>query len=138
MSAAGCISPIGFMVAPSCYFAIALKGKLGYDDSLDVFGVHGVGGLAGVLMLGFVAAAGPDGRIRRPARRQHGTSCRSGDRHAAVAVYTVVVTTLLLVAIDRLIGLRVTAEEEDLGLDLTQHGQRGYLMGEGELIGIEA
>jgi ammonium transporter, Amt family len=56
----------------------------------------------------------------------------------AVALYTVVVTTVLLVAIDRLIGLRVTAEEEDLGLDLTQHGQRGYLMGEGELIGIEA
>ena len=44
---------------------------------------------------------------------------------------------MLLLAIDRLIGLRVTAEEEDLGLDLTQHGQRGYMMGEGELIGIE-
>ena len=55
----------------------------------------------------------------------------------AVALYTVVVTTVLLLAIDRLIGLRVTAEEEDLGLDLTQHGQRGYMMSEGELIGIE-
>ena len=55
----------------------------------------------------------------------------------AVAIYTVVVTTILLLVIDRLIGLRVTAEEEDLGLDLTQHGQRGYMMSEGELIGIE-
>ena len=55
----------------------------------------------------------------------------------AVAIYTVVVTTVLLLAIDRTIGLRVTPEEEDLGLDLTQHGQRGYMMSEGELIGIE-
>jgi Amt family ammonium transporter len=141
--AAGYVSPlgafaIGFMVAPLCYFAIALKGKLGYDDSLDVFGVHGVGGLCGVLMLGFVAApfltGGSGGLLAGNVELLAAQVIATG----AVALYTVVVTTLLLVAIDRLIGLRVTAEEEDLGLDLTQHGQRGYLMGEGELIGIEA
>ncbi len=55
---------------------------------------------------------------------------------SAVAIYTVVMTLLLLAVVDRLMGLRVSAEEEDLGLDLTQHGQRGYMMGEGELIGI--
>ena len=53
----------------------------------------------------------------------------------AVGVYTVVVTLAAPVLLDRLLGLRVSAEEEDLGLDLTQHGQRGYMMGEGELIG---
>jgi Amt family ammonium transporter len=56
---------------------------------------------------------------------------------AAVALYTVVVTLVLLVVLDRLVGLRVSAEDEDLGLDLSQHGQRGYMMGEGGLIGID-
>ena len=55
----------------------------------------------------------------------------------AVAVYTVVMTLLILTVLDRLVGLRVSPEDEDLGLDLTQHGQRGYMMGEGELIGID-
>ena len=55
---------------------------------------------------------------------------------AAVAGYTVVMTLILLTLLDRLMGLRVSAEDEELGLDLTQHGQRGYMMGEGELIGI--
>ncbi len=48
-----------------------------------------------------------------------------------------IVTVGLLMLVDRVFGLRVSAEEEDLGLDLTQHGQRGYMMGEGELIGID-
>ena len=67
--AAGYVEPIGafaigFMVAPLCYFAIVLKGKLGYDDSLDVFGVHGVGGLAGVLFLGFLASPSSHRAVR--------------------------------------------------------------------------
>jgi ammonium transporter, Amt family len=140
--AAGYVEPIGafaigFMVAPLCYFAIVLKGKLGYDDSLDVFGVHGVGGLAGALFLGFLASptltGGAGGLLSGNAELLFAQVSAT----FAVALYTVVVTTVLLLAIDRLIGLRVTAEEEDLGLDLTQHGQRGYMMSEGELIGIE-
>ncbi len=126
------------MVAPLCYFAILLKGKLGYDDSLDVFGVHGIGGFAGVLMLGFVAAASLTGGAGGLLAGNVDLLLAQAIAALAVGLYTVVVTTVLLVVIDRLIGLRVTAEEEDLGLDLTQHGQRGYLMGEGELIGIEA
>ena len=140
--AAGYVGPIaafaiGFMVAPLCYFAILLKGKLGYDDSLDVFAVHGAGGLAGVLFLGFLAS---------PSLTSGGGGLLAGNAElllaqvtaaAAVALYTIGATTVLLLAIDRVLGLRVTAEEEDLGLDLTQHGQRGYMMGEGELIGIE-
>jgi Amt family ammonium transporter len=55
---------------------------------------------------------------------------------AAVAIYTVVITVLLLLLVDRFMGLRVNPDEEEHGLDLTQHGQRGYIMGEGELIGL--
>jgi Amt family ammonium transporter len=140
--AAGYVEPIGafaigFMVAPLCYFAIVLKGKLGYDDSLDVFGVHGVGGLAGVLFLGFLASpalTGGRGGLLSGTVELLGAQVIAT---IAVAIYTVVATTVLLLAIDRLIGLRVTADEEDVGLDLTQHGQRGYMMSEGELIGIE-
>ena len=55
----------------------------------------------------------------------------------AVAAYTVIVTLAILLFLKRFVGLRVSPEEEDLGLDLTQHGQRGYMMGEGELIGID-
>ena len=102
-------------------------------------------------------------RLRRPRRRRPGRrigSGRGGDARpsrrrgglfngnadllfaqaiavVAVAVYTVVVTVAILVLLDRVLGLRVSPEEEDLGLDLTQHGQRGYMMGEGELIGID-
>jgi Amt family ammonium transporter len=128
---------IGFMVAPICYFAIALKGKIGYDDSLDVFGVHGAGGLAGGLMLGFVAAPSLTGGSGGLLAGNTDLLLAQLTATVAVALYTIIVTTVLLVAIDRLLGLRVTAEEEDFGLDLTQHGQRGYLMGEGELIGVE-
>ena len=140
--AAGYVEPlgafaIGFMVAPLCYFAIALKGRLGYDDSLDVFAVHGVGGLAGALFLGFLAApsltSGSGGLFAGNADLLLAQAIAV----LAVTVYTVVVSLALLLLIDRFIGLRVSAEEEDLGLDLTQHGQRGYMMGEGELIGIE-
>jgi ammonium transporter, Amt family len=91
-----------------------------------------------VLLLGFVAAPGLTGGSGGLLTGNVELLAAQVTAIGAVALYTVVVTTLLLVAIDRLIGLRVTAEEEDLGLDLTQHGQRGYLMGEGELIGIEA
>ncbi len=141
--AAGYVDPlgafaIGFLVAPLCYFAILIKGKLGYDDSLDVFGVHGLGGLAGVLMLGFVAAPSLTGGAGGLFAGNADLLLAQAIAVVAVAGYTVVVSLLLLVAIDRFIGFRVTAEEEDLGLDLTQHGQRGYLMGEGELIGVEA
>ena len=59
-----------------------------------------------------------------------------GIASTAVAIYTVVVTLAILAVVDRFLGLRVNPEEEEHGLDLTQHGQRGYIMGEGELIGL--
>ena len=138
--AAGYVTPIGalilgVLVCPLCYGAILIKGKLGYDDSLDVFGVHGIGGLAGVLALGVLATPALTGQAGGLLDGNADLLLAQAIATAAVAVYTVVVTLLLLVVIDRLLGLRVSAEEEELGLDLTQHGQRGYMMGEGELIG---
>jgi ammonium transporter, Amt family len=128
---------LGALACPFCYGAIQIKGKMGYDDSLDVFGVNGVGALVGTLALGFVAT---------PALTRGVGGLLNGNANllfaqviavVAVAVYTIAVTVAILMVLDRLVGLRVSPEEEDLGLDLTQHGQRGYMMGEGELIGIE-
>jgi ammonium transporter, Amt family len=138
--AAGYVTPmgaviLGVVVCPLCYGAILIKGKLGYDDSLDVFGVHGIGGLAGVLALGVLATPALTGQAGGLLAGNADLLLAQVIAAAAVAIYTVAVTLLLLLVIDRFLGLRVSAEEEELGLDLTQHGQRGYMMGEGELIG---
>jgi Amt family ammonium transporter len=139
--AAGYVTPIGalligILVCPLCFGAILIKGRLGYDDSLDVFGVHGVGGAAGVLALGFLATPSLTGQAGGLVDGNADLLLFQGIASAAVAVYTVVVTLALLVLVDRFLGLRVNADEEEHGLDLTQHGQRGYIMGEGELIGL--
>ena len=139
--AAGFVTPmgaltIGLLVCAACYGAILLKLKLGYDDSLDVFGVHGVGGMFGALAVGVLATAGisngnPGGLL-------------SGNANLLVAqvisvvaavTYSFIMTWCLLQLVNALVGLRVTAEEEEVGLDLTQHGERGYIMGPGELFG---
>jgi ammonium transporter, Amt family len=125
------------LVCPFCYGAILLKGKLGYDDSLDVFGVHGIGALVGVLALGVVATPALTGGAGGLLNGNADLFFAQAIAVAAVTTYSVVVTLVLLALVDRFLGLRVSAEEEDLGLDLTQHGQRGYMMGEGELIGID-
>jgi Amt family ammonium transporter len=140
--AAGYVTPVGALllgalVCPFCYGAILVKGKLGYDDSLDVFGVHGVGALFGVLALGVVATPALTGGAGGLLNGNADLFFAQAIAVAAVAAYTVIVTLVLLMLVDRVFGLRVSPEEEDLGLDLTQHGQRGYMMGEGELIGID-
>jgi Amt family ammonium transporter len=140
--AAGYVTPSGALIlgavaCPFCYGAIAIKGKLGYDDSLDVFGVHGVGAMVGVLGLGVLATPSLTGTSGGLLDGNVNLLVAQIIAVFAVAGYTVVVTLLLLKLLDRWLGLRVAAEEEDLGLDLSQHGQRGYMMGEGELIGID-
>jgi ammonium transporter, Amt family len=139
--AAGYVTPtgalvLGFLVCPFVYGAIVLKGKLGYDDSLDVFGVHGVGAIVGVLALGVLAAPSLTGGAGGLLNGNADLLFAQTIALAAVTVYTVVITLVLLMLVDRVMGLRLSAEDEDLGLDLTQHGQRGYMMGEGELIGV--
>jgi Amt family ammonium transporter len=138
--AAGYVTPmgalaIGLLVCVVCYGAIMLKGKLGYDDSLDVFGVHGVGGMFGALAVGILAKAGISDN---PAGLYYGDASlllKQAISVVAAATYSFLVSFVLLKLVDATIGLRVSPEEEDLGLDLTQHGERGYLMGPSEFLG---
>ncbi len=144
--AAGYVTPmgsliIGGLVSVACYAAILIKGRLGYDDSLDVFGVHGVGGAFGALAVGFFATSAMTriaGVADAPGGLFEGSTSqlvKQAISLAAAAGYSFVVSFLLLKMVDLTVGLRVTAEEEDLGLDLSQHGERGYIMGVGELMG---
>jgi ammonium transporter, Amt family len=139
--AAGYVTPmgailIGTLVCFACYSAILLKGRFGYDDSLDVFGVHGVGGALGALAVGLLAKAsvsgGANGLFFGGGFAQLGKQALS---LVVAAVYSFVVTFVILKVVDRLIGLRVSADDEEVGLDLSQHGERGYIMGVGELMG---
>jgi len=131
--AAGFVGPMsavlmGLIAGPVCYGAVMLKGKLGYDDALDAFGIHGVGGALGAVLTGVFAAAvwgGNDGLI-------------AGNSHlfienvigvVAAAIYSAVVTVVILKVIDATIGLRVSGDEENEGLDTNLHGEEGYHLG---------
>lgn len=131
--AAGYVSPmggllIGLLVSLVCYGAVMLKGKFGYDDSLDVFGIHGVGGAFGALAVGVFAtkviSGGPSGLL-------DGNAAQLGKQAIsllAAAAYSGIVTVGVLKVVDLVIGLRVSTEFEEIGLDLSQHGERGYIM----------
>ena len=118
---------IGFVAGLACYFGIVVKGKFGYDDSLDVVGVHGVGGVLGILAVGLFAskavnAAAADGLF-------YGNPGQLWVQlvTAVVAVlFSFVGSFVILKLIDATVGLRVPAEEEVTGLDLSQHNERAY------------
>ena len=110
-----------------CYSACNLKSKFGYDDSLDVVGVHGVGGTWGALATGLFASkainpAGNDGLFFG----NPGQLWVQFVSVAATIVFAFVVTTVILKILQATMGLRVSEEEERMGLDLTQHNERGY------------
>jgi ammonium transporter, Amt family len=118
---------IGMIASLLCYMAIQVKVKLGYDDSLDAFGVHGVGGTWGALATGLFASklvnsAGADGLFHG----NPGQFLIQLKTVGATAVYSVLVTLILFVIVEKTIGLRVAAKDEELGLDLSQHGEEGY------------
>jgi ammonium transporter, Amt family len=133
--AAGFVTPmaaiaIGVLVAVVCYLAVAvIKQRLGYDDSLDAFGVHGVGGTVGALLTGVFATrlvnqAGADGLL-------YGNLRQLGVQALAVGVtiaYAAVVTLVLTKVLDLVMGLRVGDEEEAIGLDNTQHKESAYTL----------
>jgi Amt family ammonium transporter len=134
--ASGFVTPMGALIIGAvggllCYTAVSLKPKLGYDDSLDVVGVHGVGGTWGALATGLFAtvavnSAGGNGLF-------YGNPKQLGVQAIAVAatlVYSFVVTSILLKVLDMTIGLKVDAEAESLGLDYSQHGESGYIFEE--------
>jgi Amt family ammonium transporter len=133
--AAGYVTPmaailIGAVAGFICYSACNLKSRLGYDDSLDVVGVHGVGGTWGALATGIFATklvndAGGDGLL-------YGNPKQLGIQFLAVVVTWVlgfVMTTVILKVLDGIMGLRVTDEEEAAGLDLSQHSETAYTLG---------
>jgi Amt family ammonium transporter len=119
---------IGVGAGTFCYFAVQMRHRLHLDDSLDVVGVHGIGGAWGMLATGVFAtvavnAAGANGLI-------HGNPGQLGVQAAAVGVtlaYSLVATLLILRVLDVVLGLRVSEEEEKIGLDLSQHGERAYV-----------
>jgi Amt family ammonium transporter len=130
--AAGYVAPwaaivIGFAAGGVCYGGVLLKNRFGYDDSLDAFGVHGIGGLAGALLTGVFAQkalnhAGANGALfGNP--KQLGVQAIAC---AANAAYAGVLTFGILKAIDATLGLRVTENDEREGLDATQHGEEAY------------
>jgi ammonium transporter, Amt family len=120
--------PIGAVASIVCYFGVAiLKPKLGYDDSLDVFGVHGIGGIWGALATGIFASssvnsAGADGLLA-------GNPGLVGKQVIAVlacAAYAAVLTFVILKAISLVSSLRVSGEDEVLGLDVALHGEVAF------------
>jgi len=132
--AAGFVLPmpaivLGLAAGAVCYFACtALKSKLGYDDSLDAFGVHGVGGTVGSVLTGVFATRVIQGQEERLGLLENGTVISAQIAATLVTwVFAIVVTFVLLKLIDLTIGLRVTQQEEVQGLDLSQHGEEGYI-----------
>jgi len=131
--AAGYVGPtsavlMGLISGPVCYGAVMLKGKLGYDDALDAFGIHGVGGALGAVLTGVLASAAwgeTDGLIAGNSE----LFVENVIGVLAAAAYSAVVTFVLLKAIDATIGLRVSSDEESEGLDTNLHGEEGYHMG---------
>lgn len=128
--AAGTVGPMGALViglasGVICYFcATSLKRKLGYDDSLDAFGVHGVGGIVGAILTGVFAAPALGGF---GAVEDIGAQVWVQTKGVLfTVVYTAIATYVILKVLDGLMGLRVNDEEESVGLDLAQHNERGY------------
>jgi Amt family ammonium transporter len=123
---------IGALAGVLCYSACNLKGRLGYDDSLDVVGVHGVGGTWGAIATGLFASkavneAGGDGLFYgNPGQLWHQVV-------AILATYAlaIVMTIVILKVVDALVGLRVAEDEEVAGLDLSQHSETAYALGGG-------
>jgi Amt family ammonium transporter len=116
---------IGIASGAACYLAAtSLKRWGGYDDSLDVFGVHGVGGLLGTVMVGVFASRSFGGSVADlDVGRQLGVQVLCA---ALAAVWSIAVSWLLLLGIDRTIGLRPTEGDERQGLDLSLHNETGY------------
>lgn len=121
---------IGVGVSAICYVSVAIvKAKYGYDDALDAFGVHGVGGIWGAIATGLWATksvneAGADGLFYGNA----GLVLIQMKAVLATIIYSLVMTWGLLKVVDFLVGLRVSEQSERIGLDLTQHRESGYTL----------
>ncbi len=133
--ACGFVTPIGAMwiglgAAVICWLSVTvMKTKFGYDDTLDAFGVHGVGGIWGALATGLFATklvnpAGADGLFYG----NPGQFIVQLKATVITMVFSFVASYILLKIVDRIVGLRVSEQEERIGLDLTQHRESAYTM----------
>ena len=123
---------IGLIVGVFCFFmVVTVKALFGYDDSLDAFGVHGAGGTMGAILTGLFANSSINA-IFGPGKA---TGVFEGNKHQLVNQLvgigiawslSIVGTLLILVVVDKTMGMRVSEEEEREGLDITQHGEEGY------------
>jgi Amt family ammonium transporter len=139
--AAGFVSPmsaliIGLIAGAFCFWMVTkVKLRFGYDDSLDAFGVHGAGGTIGALLTGIFASSvinpilkDANGNVL-PSGLFEGNAHQLGNQFVGVViawVLGIVGTLVLLTIVDKVVGLRVTEEQETQGLDLSQHGEEGY------------
>jgi Amt family ammonium transporter len=122
---------IGAIAGSVCYFAVTVKFRFGYDDALDVVGVHLVGGIVGSLLLGLFASRAVNPGVVHQGVFLGGGWELLGDQLLAVVatlVWSFAVTILILKVLDLALpgGVRVSEEDEETGLDLTQHSEVGY------------
>jgi Amt family ammonium transporter len=132
--AAGVVQPtgalaLGALAAIFCYLAILIKNKLGYDDSLDAFGIHGVGGIVGALALTFFIR--PSWMADAAAKVGGSWTIwqQFGVQATAVGItiaYAAVISFILLFIVEKTIGLRISENDEMSGLDQSMHGEHGY------------
>ena len=125
--AAGFVTPmaailIGVIASFICYEAVEIKAKLGYDDSLDAFGVHGVGGITGALLTGVFASVGATGLLLG----NSGQLMTQFEGVILTIIYSIAGTLLIGFLIQKTIGLKVSESDENIGLDKTQHGEAAY------------
>ena len=129
--AAGFVNPVGGLIIGLiagfvCWFAVSkVKETFGYDDALDVFGVHGVGGMLGAILTGVFA----DPSVNGKAGLLYGNAAQVG--HQALAVLVTVVlaavgTIVLITIVDKVFGARATEDEQEVGLDIVDHGEAAY------------
>ena len=134
--AAGVVQPLGALVLGAaasliCYYAIILKNKLGYDDSLDAFGIHGIGGIVGAILLTFFIRNSWMDEAAAAAGGSWSVMEQLGVQVIAVLIaiaYAAAVTLVLLWILNKTMGLRPSAQNEMRGLDNAYHGERGYGM----------
>ena len=134
--AAGFVNPMpallmGAIAGVVCCIACGMKNRLGYDDSLDAFGVHGIGGTLGALLTGLFAtrACWDITGKGEPLGLLEGGSALTGQIAATVVtwIFSLVATFILLKIVDAVLGLRASSEEEQRGLDLSEHDEEGYI-----------
>jgi Amt family ammonium transporter len=119
---------IGLIAGVACYGGVLLKSRFGYDDALDVVGIHGVGGTVGALLTGVFASKAINPGGSNGLLFGGGAAVLGIQAVAVIAtiVYSFTVSLILLKLVDAVVGLRVSDEEEETGLDLSQHSEVGY------------